>query len=402
MREADISHFTPDQAQIYRVARGWKVFIAVAIPPLAILFGWIMVLPFLKGRADWLGLVVSCIGAGMLLFTIIGFIAVFKNRIEVYPDRVRDVGLSKTTEILLDEIKGFRIISNPYAKALSLQPKDPQKSEIMIGLMAERQSDLLDWLNRNLTNLDEVDYQAEMKEFLHDERLGGNQEQRAMLLESARHWSKILNGLTIIVLFWAFYWPYPYEYAIFTLIILPWLALGSLHHFHGALKLDSNKSWSVSQNIAPSFILPIIALGYRVVLDYHILHWDKFWLPFAAVSLGFGSLLFILGKDRKRRIGVLLFSVFILAPLYGYAAVISLNGILDGSTPGVYQASVVQKRISRGKTNSYYLQLSPWGPRRTEQEVDVGRLVYERHGIGDKVDVIVRQGRLGIPWFRVR
>lgn len=334
------------------------------------------------------------------MFFIYALFSVFKSRIEIYPDRIRDVGLFGTTDIPINEISGFRVVPTQYVRTLLILPKEPKTKKINSALIVEHQVDLLAWLNQNFTNLDAVQTQDEMKQVLQDSRLGETEEQRRWVLERARIWAKILNNLGILVMFWAFLWPRPYPCVIWTLIILPVVALGFARYFDGALKFDTNKG-SAFPNIASVFLLPCLALTLRAFTDFNILAWNKFWLPFAGVSLSLYLLTLLLATDvRKRIVAIIMPAIF--CACYGYGTVISLNGILDRSRPTVYKARVINRHISTGKHTSYYLKLSAWGPRKEEKDVDVGKSVYGRHGIGDQVDVVVRDGWMEILWFRVR
>jgi hypothetical protein len=138
-------------------------------------------------------------------------------------------------------------------------------------------------------------------------------------------------------------------------------------------------------------IFPLIRFSY-------ILSWDKFWIPFTVVSLSIYLLIFFLAKDVKKNPTVALILIFICAS-YGASAVISLNSILDKSLPSVYKAKIIEKRISNGRSTSYYLNLSPWGSRTEEKDVDVKKSLFDRAKIGDSVHIYVRNGSLGIPWF---
>jgi hypothetical protein len=390
------------QPQIYRVAIGWRISSAAVILPLILLMGWIMVMPFLVGRSDRLAIAAVCFlvgGGGMLLFLYF-FLSVLKSKIEVYPDKLRNVGVFRASDIPIGEMAGFRVLPTQYAKVLLLQPKDTSAKKIKITMVFADQAALLDWLNQNLTNLDSADFQEEMNQVLHDTRLGETEEQRLWVLGRAKRWAMILNGAGVIVMFWAMIRPHPYNYVIWTLIALPLVVLGFVRRFEGVLRLDGKKQ-SAFPNAALAFFMPCLALTLRAFTDFNILNWDSFWIPFAICSATLCLVLLQFAKDARRKIGTAIVPV-VLCVLYGYSAVISLNGILDTSTPSFYEASVTRKRVSRGKHTSYYLKLSPWGPMNEEKEVDVGKFVYDRRAIGDRAEVVVRNGRLGIPWFYVR
>jgi hypothetical protein len=60
---------------------------------------------------------------------------------------------------------------------------------------------------------------------------------------------------------------------------------------------------------------------------------------------------------------------------------------------------VLAKRISSGKTTSYYLELGEWGPRDEVADVSVSNSTYKNVEIGEMVNVYLKKGKLNIPWF---
>ena len=367
-----------------------------------VLFGLFMAMPFLEGRSDKPAsvLISILIGGGFILFFLYALLSIFKGRIEIYSDRIRDVCLFQSRELLISNISGFKILPTQYTSTLLLLPKNSKDKKIKTNLVFEHKEELLDWLDRNLTNLDDGEFQEEMDLILHDSELGLSEEQRLRRLDKARRWARILNGAALILILWASFKPQPYTYVIWTSVFFPLIALYSLKHFEGALKFDS-KTNSAYPNIAPVFLMPCLGLALRALLDFNILNWGHFWRPFSIFSLSIFILVMLIARDIRHKVGQLVILV-IFCIIYGYSTVVTLNGILDNSPPSLYKAGVIEKRISSGKHTSYYLKLSPWGPRKEEEEVDVGRTVYSRYNAGDDVNVILKQGKFKIPWFYVR
>ena len=62
-----------------------------------------------------------------------------------------------------------------------------------------------------------------------------------------------------------------------------------------------------------------------------------------------------------------IFGIFMLTGMYTYGLLISTNALFDNSKPTVYKAKILNKRISSGKTTTYYLELDKWG---LQKEVD--------------------------------
>jgi hypothetical protein len=388
-----------NQVQIYRMAKGWRIFIWVSIPPLLALFAWGLVTPFMEGRASkniagTAFLVV--IMTGMILLFIYAFLSMFKVRFEIHPGRIRDIGLIRSKEIPLDDIDGFRILAG---QTLILLPKNPNAKKIKTSLVFERQTELLSWLSERFTDLDALDLQDEANRILNDQQLGQTEDHRIWFFNKAKRLSQVLNGFGFFLFVWTIFKPEPYQILIWTLLLYPLLALLFVRFFQGALTLDG-KEQSLIPNVGLAFILPCILLALRAALDYSILEWNQFWLPFAIFGFSLFFLTLLLAKDTRKRV-ITMIAPLLFCAVYGYAAVINLNGILDKSNPSIYKAKIMDKKISGSKRTEYIFKLAPWGRGSEEEEVDVGKTTYSNHGIGENADIIVKNGTFGIPWFYV-
>lgn len=102
------------------------------------------------------------------------------------------------------------------------------------------------------------------------------------------------------------------------------------------------------------------------------------------------------------KISVQLLLMAVTAIPYSIGGVLSLNGALD-QTPGqVYQTAVTAHRVSHGRSTSYYITLSPWGPVTDRFETSVGRRFYNAVNIGDSLEVVLHHGWMHLPWYQVR
>jgi hypothetical protein len=387
---------------IFRISKGWKVFFSIGALFLAVVFGRLMLEPFLGEHTHQTGPAVLLFLFGAIPLSLLAYFFpwVFKARIEVFPDRIKEIG-PRTKEFLIDKIQGFRVVPTQYIRTLIILPKDSTKKKIKTALVLENQPGLFEWLNRSLPNLDAIDSQEDLNRVLADSQLGETMEQRLYVLTKAKMWSKILYVLSLAAMLWAIFRPQPYQYAVGTCIALPLVILGFVRHFHGLIRFDDDKVTTSLPNTFGPFILPCFGLALRAVADFNILDWNKFWIPFACTALLLYSLTLMAASSIRRRVGTAI-GLILFCAVYGYGAVVCLNGILDMSSPTVYKAQVIEKRISSGRHVFYYLKLSQWGPRKEIKEVDVGKSVYEKREFGDIVRVIVKEGRLGIPWFYVR
>lgn len=95
------------------------------------------------------------------------------------------------------------------------------------------------------------------------------------------------------------------------------------------------------------------------------------------------------------------FGLFILSASYAYGSYITLNCALDSSEPEVFNTSIVDKRISTGKTTFYYLKLAAWGPEKEVNEVSVPQKQYESTDLNDEIKVYLMKGKFDVPWFQI-
>ena len=105
------------------------------------------------------------------------------------------------------------------------------------------------------------------------------------------------------------------------------------------------------------------------------------------------------GKLSSRIISII--SIIFLMLIYGIGFSIPANIIFDKSEPTIYEVSVINQRVSKGRHTDYYLEVSPWINKKINQkEISVGSKLYSEVEIGDKVNIKLYKGFLGVPWFK--
>lgn len=88
--------------------------------------------------------------------------------------------------------------------------------------------------------------------------------------------------------------------------------------------------------------------------------------------------------------------------LYSYAGTYAANCTFDNSKPVVYEAEVIDKRISRGRRHtSYYIEVTPWGHHYDKEEIMVSRIQYDEIIVGEKVNIDLKKGVFDIPWYYI-
>jgi hypothetical protein len=385
---------------MYRISKKWRIFFFILLPSLIGLMTGLMVYAFIGNDVKGIAvrIVLFLMGLGFDMFLTYALFSMAKYRIEVFAEKIVETGVFKKKEIFLRDIEGFRIVPTQYINQVQFIRRGTGK-KISMSLMMYDSNGFLQWLNGSLRNLDAEEYEKEVKTILTNEELGITEQQRADAFERARKYASILNYISIAAMLWVLIKPQPYEIAIWTVILLPIIVLASSRLFSDIIRFDGPKK-SVYPTIAGPFLMPGIALSLRAFLDWNILSWHNFWMPFAGIVVTLSCLVLFSFKEVRKKYGQAIGMIAFCA-IYGYGATISLNGITDKSRPACYSAAVIDKRVSTGKTTSYYLKLTPWGPRNTGKEVDVSKDVYHSVGINDSVSIYVKNGAMKIPWFFV-
>ncbi|WP_431241318.1 hypothetical protein ACQ9BO_14575 [Flavobacterium sp. P21] len=127
-------------------------------------------------------------------------------------------------------------------------------------------------------------------------------------------------------------------------------------------------------------------------------------MPTLLIASAFIAILYFshLKTEHNKTSEILSFlGIFVFAICYAYGTFITINCLYDHSEPKVFKTSVLDKRISTGKTTTYYLQLGPWGPRKESDEVKVSKEQYNNSKINDEAEVYLMKGEFDIPWFEV-
>lgn len=390
---------TENRVRVFRISKFWKWCLYLLLSPGTIgLLGWGTFQICTMGSH----LIFGILAEGMGVFLVLLIISTVKRRVEIDATEIRLVGgyLFKTRVLPLDEIEGFKIIPTQYVKTLHVVPKNPQLKKIKFELTVERKAELLEWLENNLTNLDKQEYQRSLVEIFQNEQLGSTPEEKAANYKQARKWCRVVNGLCTVVILWAWVFPRPYGAAIWTLIVLPFVGMWVLNRFEGIAKFNT-KPKSANPGVDFAFLMPGLILILRAFLDWHVLEFAHFWLPFTIISGGLFLVSFFIVRDiRKTFLAVFLCCLY--SALFGAGTTVDLNGLLADSRCSVYHAKVLRKSISHGKVTTYHLTLSPWWKSKENDDVMVSRAVYSQYAEGDTAKILVRTGKFGVPYYFVR
>jgi len=230
----------------------------------------------------------------------------------------------------------------------------------------------------------------------------GPQPKKHTDISKAKSLTRQLNIIGGTVGVWALFLPFPYTLVITVCALIPAISIFSMEKFKGHINFETKEKKSKRPSLTFALAIPPAALAWRAVNDFHIFSFNNVWLPVLVVSITFSALIWMYSADMKKNPLYLLISLFI-GLMYGYGLVIAMNCLTDRSMPEYYDAKVLDKRISStSESNSYYIKVTPWGPRTTEEEISIKKKGYDRIRVNDKISIALKEGTLGIPWFLIR
>ena len=385
---------------VYGYSKGMKITLSILAPVFTAGFLWVTISAFTDPGNDrqlWVKLMVAGLCFIVDVIMVIGLLESYLAKLYVYSDRLRFKEVIGEKEIALADIEGFRI--RPNRDGFYLIPKDASRKKLPIPSNLERMDELGTWMESKFKNLDVLDFQAEEEKILTNEELGATPDERQEKLARARRFIRHAKWPSLVIMFWAMTYPWPYELAMACAAIVPMIGVVLVIKNPGLFRVDEKYGGAYPSVI--NFLLPGFALVARAILDYNFDHIIDMWFPSAAVLLILGALLFWKSPEYHAKPQQFLSILFILA-IYSCGLVLQGNCLLDTSGEIVHTVHVSAKRADKGRHTSYYLTVSAWGTRLDKHEVAVRRSTYDVVQVGDSVHVKERTGLLQVHWYYVR
>jgi hypothetical protein len=321
------------------------------------------------------------------------------SRFVITVDRVYLVSMIYKRTLYHNQIRGWRNVE----QEIHILPKDDSSKKIRVSTYFKDSSEIRYFLGENFPNLDEEEIEAEEEEIFKNEAFGITEEERAMRLKRARKAARYTEWLGWAITLWVLLYPYPYTLSIMAAMLYPILAIGICFRYRGLIRGDGSKN-SAYPSVATTFVCVSCVLLLRALLDINTLSYNNGWILMAIIAV----ILFVLYQIPtdgfsldKRSKYVLLFMMPLLTFCYAFGSVILINKLGDSSEPVRYPTEVMDKRISSGKTTTYYLELKKWDGLKEDEEVRVTRSEYEATPIGDSVTVYQYPGRFRMPWIEL-
>lgn len=384
----------------YSLALGWKIFIFI----FSVIIMGSGVAGFIYSffhSTDATATMLVSIASGLAVVAGIWMIVeTIVSKIILGEDYIRSITLFTKRQLLFSQIKGYTKDEN----YIYLAPVTNDLKSVKIYIYMGTNRELRQWVERRYNDLTLSLADQTMREVMQDERYGSERKARELLFEKARRDATAVNIASCVAACGIFIEQVSI-YAAILAIIAPWVAIADMYYYKGLIAIDTYKG-SPLPSLFIAVCVPAFILFITGGVNINVQDATNIWLP--AIAIGFLMGLFLVvtairGALSTNRTAVWAASFLYLffIPVYSYGTVLSLNTRLDDSHPAYFETEVLFKRVSKGKSTSYYLQLAPWGPVHNTENVKVSRALYLRTELNSKVGISLKKGWLDIPWYTV-
>jgi hypothetical protein len=388
--------------QVYRVTPAWRAGIVLLGGLLllgSLVAAWEIGVNAVEPRNSPQGLMLVYFLAVVASGAAIYCIDTLVSSIDLKADRLEIHELWRVRRIRRTDIEAQQVLHPQNSPAiLVLRLKTPSRRKIKLPIMWKRDSTWQTWF----AGIPDVDVEA-AKAFEAaietNADLGSTPAERHQKLSTARSFARIAIGANTGLILWAFLYPHPYEFILFVLAVLPWVAVWIMARSPGLYTFNAPRG-SGRPDLTLLLISPGFVLMVRALHDVQILDWQRLipWAVLMALCL-MGSVIWAIPAVREKLGMVVLTLVLVLA--YGFGVTSLGNALLDSTHGSIYPTTVYGKYVTSGRSRTPTMRLGPWGPRTTMEDVTVPWDVYRSTNIGGKVCVLSHPGAFGVPWYRI-
>jgi hypothetical protein len=303
--------------------------------------------------------------------------------------------------ILLADIEGYR---RGDKNRLYLVLKSGGQ-DFLVPDPLQKNEELLEWIKEKYTDLDARRFEEETKSILENDQYGGTPEERETRLKGARQVARVGIGVSFVLFLLMIFLPKPTdEDLMIVLFVIPLAGIYGLWYFKGLLRLSVKKGSAYPSAFFP-LCLPVFAGWISVLTAYRLYPIPaSAWQTIVIMAVILAAVCILAGKEalaaEKNRVLGYVF-ILLLAGIYSYNLLIFSNCNYDKSAAEKYRVQVTDKTVSRGKSTTYFLHLSPWGTYTNGEKESVPSSFYYGVGMNDSVSVYLKPGKWNIPWYRV-
>ncbi len=219
-----------------------------------------------------------------------------------------------------------------------------------------------------------------------------------------------LEWITIGLSVWFLFYPRPYTILFSLLLAIPiiGLLLNGLHKpsLASLVEISADKNGDDKYDVADFIDIAAWVLAMRVLLDFQFESFYSLIIPGVIACILILTILFLthklIEKTTRNKAWIYLSLIFNIC-IYSFAGTYGANCTYDYSEPKVYNAKVVDKRISTGSKGriTYYVKVTPWGHHYDKEDIRVSKSEYEEIQIGKTLKIDLKKGLFNIPWYYI-
>lgn len=389
----------------FKYSKWSKVGLTFFLILLIVVFIACIFMPYYNNKLPFNSIyIIAPISFGLILLCCLGIKDLFVAKVIITDTYISAKNALFDRKLRVNEIKGFKKVE----KYILIYPKGNLKKRIKISDYLKESSSIHYWLYNNFKDLNIDEGEKEEKEFYKSSEYGISLKEKENLLRSAHKiakWLKICSiSITILCLFLVKY--LGNQNFVYPLVFIPSIIILIVLYFKGIIKYDEKKEdeKTIYPSVLWSFLTPVFGLLLYVMFSINILKYDLIWNILIYSTLIVFFLCVYGSKEYKfenaKAIGTTI-SLFLFSGLYCFSVIIIVNVFFDDSEEELYQAPITEKRVVKGKTTSYYFTLNNNKLSDEPRDFDVTKTVFDSKRIGDSVDVSVKSGRLGIPYYKI-
>ncbi len=318
-----------------------------------------------------------------------------RSRLIIDKDHIEVRGVFRERSAELNEIEGFRTISDRNGSFTKFYLKQGRGAFKMSNYFAT-DADFQAWL-QEVTDLDKRDRDTLLDEISRQQDLGATPEERLATLSRAKTTS-ILALVIAVAAAAAVNFGEPFLQVPFA-IALALVPIGLAMLVQRSPLLYAVFKRKSDPRAELSYALMLASFGFLIRnRGVHLVSTQPLLLMIAIIALAYCAAFFRAASQSTSPIGAM-FGLLFFAGLYSYGMIVTADSLADRSKTSTYSVEVTGKRISRGRSTTYYLRLAPWGPMNSPNEVSVSRSTYDGFAPGQQLCLSLHQGRLDAPWY---
>jgi hypothetical protein len=382
----------------YRISKGWRI--AAVIFSLLFIFGGLAFLlsPWYDANMHKAPVLAILVGAAFMALGCVAWADTIKSRLIIDGTSITQEGVFRRKSLLLNDIKGYR----KEKGYVFLVPKSNGKA-LQVSNYVENLTELKAWIEEKYPDADQLVVDDETKGILADEHFGVTEDERKYQLAQATQVSKVFNIIAIILPLWLLFYPTPYQLAWLLVLTLPPISLYIVWRYKGLVTVNDTKK-SAYPSMLAALLVSCLMVGVRALIDYDVYLYNKVWPYTIGIAVALTTATWVIaytGYQKNINKKPILFVLALLFAGYGYGATVFYNCHFDAAMPTVFTQQVTKMYTTSGKSTTYYITTGPWGRFPDEQNISVPKSLYNSLQAGDSVNIFLKQGKLGIPWYFV-